>query len=154
MANTYSWGADENLLWKVPIAGKGHSSPIVWEDRVFLTTAIEGAVAGPEHPIVHMRDGYYDTNPTHRERYIHPASVDFRSSRVCLIRQKHLHYLALQASLHLHPRVPAKHQERQGCGQQEGQQEPRGQRMDTHARIVRRAAPFGTVPNGRSTSGY
>src|SRR5262249_20131198 len=26
--------------WKTPIAGLGHSSPVVWNDRVFLTTAI------------------------------------------------------------------------------------------------------------------
>ncbi|HLF95209.1 MAG TPA: PQQ-binding-like beta-propeller repeat protein [Planctomycetota bacterium] len=37
------WSATENVLWKVPIPGKGHSSPIVWGDRVFLTTCIEPA---------------------------------------------------------------------------------------------------------------
>ena len=35
------WTATENVLWKVPIPGKGHSSPIVWGDRVFVTTALE-----------------------------------------------------------------------------------------------------------------
>jgi len=35
------WSATENVHWKMPIPGKGHSSPIVWGDRVFLTTAIE-----------------------------------------------------------------------------------------------------------------
>jgi outer membrane protein assembly factor BamB len=35
------WSATDNVHWKVPIAGKGHSSPIVVGDRVFLTTAIE-----------------------------------------------------------------------------------------------------------------
>src|SRR5687767_5495670 len=35
------WSDAENVHWKVPIAGKGHSSPIVVGDRVFLTTAIE-----------------------------------------------------------------------------------------------------------------
>jgi len=28
-------------LWKTPIPGKGHASPIVWEDRVFVVTALE-----------------------------------------------------------------------------------------------------------------
>ena len=27
------WSATENVLWKVPIPGKGHSSPVVWGDR-------------------------------------------------------------------------------------------------------------------------
>ena len=33
------WSDTENVLWKVPVPGRGHSSPIVWEDRIFLTTA-------------------------------------------------------------------------------------------------------------------
>lgn len=32
----------QDILWKTPIPGRGHSSPIVWEKRIFLTTAIEG----------------------------------------------------------------------------------------------------------------
>jgi outer membrane protein assembly factor BamB len=35
------WGKTENIHWKVPIPGKGHSSPIIWGDRVFLTTCLE-----------------------------------------------------------------------------------------------------------------
>lgn len=35
------WSATENIAWKTAIPGKGHSSPIVWGDRVFLTTCIE-----------------------------------------------------------------------------------------------------------------
>jgi outer membrane protein assembly factor BamB len=30
----------ENILWRVPIPGLAHSSPIVWGDRVFVTSAI------------------------------------------------------------------------------------------------------------------
>ena len=36
------WGRDNNVLWKVPVAGSAWSSPIVWEDRIFLTTATNG----------------------------------------------------------------------------------------------------------------
>jgi len=32
------WSQTENILWRVPIPGKGHSSPIVWGDRIFVTT--------------------------------------------------------------------------------------------------------------------
>ena len=35
-----SWSATENVLWKVPVPGRGWSSPIVWGDRIFLTTAV------------------------------------------------------------------------------------------------------------------
>jgi outer membrane protein assembly factor BamB len=35
------WSATENIAWKVPIPGKGHSSPIIVGERVFLTSALE-----------------------------------------------------------------------------------------------------------------
>jgi hypothetical protein len=35
------WSGTDNVAWKTAIPGKGHSSPIVWGDRIFLTTAIK-----------------------------------------------------------------------------------------------------------------
>ncbi|MEA3224584.1 MAG: PQQ-binding-like beta-propeller repeat protein [Planctomycetota bacterium] len=35
------WSAIQNIVWKVPIPGKGHASPIVWGDRIFVVTAVE-----------------------------------------------------------------------------------------------------------------
>lgn len=35
------WSETENVVWKVPVAGRGHSSPIIIGDLVVLTTAIE-----------------------------------------------------------------------------------------------------------------
>jgi outer membrane protein assembly factor BamB len=35
------WGPTTNVVWKTPVPGRGHSSPIVCGDRVFLTTADE-----------------------------------------------------------------------------------------------------------------
>lgn len=37
-----TWSATENVAWKKPVPGRGNSSPIVWGDRIFLTTAHEG----------------------------------------------------------------------------------------------------------------
>ena len=36
------WSQTENVQWKVPMPGRGASTPIVWEDRIFLTCGIEG----------------------------------------------------------------------------------------------------------------
>ena len=33
------WGPGKNVAWKVALSGEGDSSPIVWENRVFLTAA-------------------------------------------------------------------------------------------------------------------
>jgi outer membrane protein assembly factor BamB len=35
------WGKDDNVAWKTRVPGRGHSSPVVWGGRVFLTTADE-----------------------------------------------------------------------------------------------------------------
>ena len=35
-----TWSSSENVSWKTDIAGRGWSSPIVWEKQIFLTTVI------------------------------------------------------------------------------------------------------------------
>jgi outer membrane protein assembly factor BamB len=35
------WSETERVLWRTPVPGRGHSSPIVWADRIFLTTAYD-----------------------------------------------------------------------------------------------------------------
>ena len=34
------WSEEQGVKWKTPIPGAGHSSPIVWGSRVFVTTAV------------------------------------------------------------------------------------------------------------------
>ena len=36
------WNAEtgENIRWKIEIPGDGHSSPVIWDDRVFLTSCL------------------------------------------------------------------------------------------------------------------
>ena len=38
-----TWSARENIVWSAPVPGRGHSSPIVWQDRVFISSADEDA---------------------------------------------------------------------------------------------------------------
>ena len=33
------WSQTENVLWKLPLPGEGASTPVVWKDRIFLTSA-------------------------------------------------------------------------------------------------------------------
>ena len=35
------WSAEENIVWKTDIPGEGWSSPIVWNDHIFLTTVTD-----------------------------------------------------------------------------------------------------------------
>jgi outer membrane protein assembly factor BamB len=36
-----AWSESENVKWKIPIHGKGWSSPVIWGDQLWLTTATE-----------------------------------------------------------------------------------------------------------------
>jgi outer membrane protein assembly factor BamB len=62
------WSPDSNIAWKTAIPGRGHSSPSVWGDHLFVTTAIEGAeIPGWKAP-VHLgfdrKPGYVNENST------------------------------------------------------------------------------------------
>jgi outer membrane protein assembly factor BamB len=35
-----TWSDSKNIKWKVPIPGRGHSSPVLWGDQIFVTTAV------------------------------------------------------------------------------------------------------------------
>ncbi len=63
------WTASTNIAWKTPIAGRGHSSPIVSRGRIFLTSSVKGEhVPGRKAPI-HLG---FDRTPG----YVHPDSMD------------------------------------------------------------------------------
>lgn len=34
------WDSIKNIVWKSPVPGIGHSSPIIWENKLFITTAM------------------------------------------------------------------------------------------------------------------
>jgi outer membrane protein assembly factor BamB len=37
-----TWSDTTNVKWRAAVPGRGHSSPIVWKDQIFLTTARDG----------------------------------------------------------------------------------------------------------------
>jgi outer membrane protein assembly factor BamB len=64
-----------NIAWKTPVEGRGHSSPIVWGNRLFITTSIQHEqVPGHKAPD-HLN---FDLTPG----YIHPDSegVDYKNT--------------------------------------------------------------------------
>ena len=43
------WSDTQNVQWKTEIPGRGSSSPVIWGDRIFVTTAVKtGPSTGPE----------------------------------------------------------------------------------------------------------
>ena len=75
-----TWSATENVAWKTPIPGKGWSSPVVWDDQIFLNTNI--SAFGDEAP----PGGFYSGGeslpiPTDEHRWT-VYSIDFNSGKV------------------------------------------------------------------------
>lgn len=65
------WSEEKNLRWKVAIPGKGHASPVIWGNRVFLATAISTEKPAPGlHPPEVEAD-----EPRNRRRGIQPTHV-------------------------------------------------------------------------------
>jgi outer membrane protein assembly factor BamB len=76
---TWNITTGENLLWKTPIAGLAASSPIVWGDRVFISTAVSS------DPNVGIRTGLYgDVEPVNdlSRHSWHLVAIDKRTGKV------------------------------------------------------------------------
>ncbi len=44
-----SWSETENLAWKVEVPGTGWSQPVLWKDRLYLTTAVSDVDLRPKN---------------------------------------------------------------------------------------------------------
>ncbi len=82
------WNAKtgENVLWKTPIAGVAVSSPIVWGDRVFVSTAVSS------DPNVGIRTGLYGDVEPLNDQSKHTWNVialDARTGKVLWDRVAH-----------------------------------------------------------------
>jgi outer membrane protein assembly factor BamB len=55
----------ENILWRTPIPGLAHSSPVVWGDRIFVTTAVSS------DPKASFRPGLYGDGDASKDHSRH-----------------------------------------------------------------------------------
>ncbi len=80
------WQPDRNIAWKTALPGSGHSSPVVWGDRVFLTAAIEGEVVAGAKAVEHLVDGkpwvHPDSVAADRRQTLKVMAVDTRTGKV------------------------------------------------------------------------
>lgn len=80
------WSATENIAWKTEIPGRGHSSPVVWGQRIFLTSSLElDPIPGAKAP-KHMQEGqefrHPDAGGGDRAHRLIVLAVDARSGKV------------------------------------------------------------------------
>jgi len=63
-----SWSETKNVKWKIALPGKGHSTPIVFGDRIFVTAAVPIGPALP--PVYDDAPGVHDSTPvTHKHEF-------------------------------------------------------------------------------------
>ncbi|MEZ6130626.1 MAG: PQQ-binding-like beta-propeller repeat protein [Planctomycetaceae bacterium] len=92
-----TWSATENVEWKADLPGRGWSSPIVWGDRVFLTTVINtGESEDPKKGLYFGGDRPAPPDSVHHWRVI---CLDLNSGTE--LWQKQVHEGKPQSAIHL-----------------------------------------------------
>src|SRR5438105_2163071 len=81
------WSESSNIIWKVPVAGSGWSSPVIADGRVWLTTAVEAPPGSRSVRGVSLRTVAFDER-TGREivnvevfHVDHPGALNPKNSR-------------------------------------------------------------------------
>jgi outer membrane protein assembly factor BamB len=96
------WSETKNIRWKSVLPGKGHSSPVVWGEQVFLTTAVPfGEQLKPRF----VRPGAHDNSEMTRNHEFAVLSVSRKTGKILWQQTVHKavpheagHYTASYAS--------------------------------------------------------
>jgi outer membrane protein assembly factor BamB len=82
-----TWSTTHNVIWKTEIPGSGWSSPVVWGDRIFLTSVI--STLAPEAP---KKGLYFGGNreaiPADEHRWMVYA-LDWKTGKIAWEREVH-----------------------------------------------------------------
>lgn len=97
------WGEGHNVRWIAELPGLGHASPVVWGDRVYVTSAVP--VGEPLPPKPSQAPGAHNNLPvTQRHQYV-AIAIDRSNGQIAWQRTLHEalpveqgHYTASQAS--------------------------------------------------------
>jgi outer membrane protein assembly factor BamB len=69
----------ENILWRTPIPGLAHSSPVVWGEHIFVTSAVSS------DPKATFRPGLYGDGDASKDRSLHRwmiYAIDKRTGKI------------------------------------------------------------------------
>lgn len=86
LPDTWNPKTGEHVLWRTPIPGLAHSSPIVWGDRVFVTSAVS------TDPKATFKPGLYGDGDASKDRSAHRwmlYSLDAKTGKVIWERAAH-----------------------------------------------------------------
>ena len=74
------WGEDKNIRWKVALPGSGHSTPIVWGKRVFVTAAVPFGES--VEPVYNQAPGAHDNRPVSQQHQFVVLALSRASGQV------------------------------------------------------------------------
>ncbi len=82
-----TWSTNQNIVWSVTIPGWGWSSPIVWSDKIFLTSVIaEGDVETPKKGLYFGGERRTPSRDNHRWMIY---CLDFQSGKIRWEKEVH-----------------------------------------------------------------
>src|SRR5262245_50143173 len=74
------WSDAKHIRWKTTLPGKGHSTPVVWGDRLYVTTAIP--YGEPVPPRLPPRPGAHDNLSVTRHHEFAVLAVNRRDGKI------------------------------------------------------------------------
>jgi len=90
-------GAGYNVAWSTPIPGLGHSSPVIWGDRIFLTTAVS---ENPDPVFRYGTDGRQDRRSDRARNAWYVYAIDRHTGEVLWERET----ISANPSVQRHPK--------------------------------------------------
>ena len=80
------WSETENVVWKTAIPGLGWSSPVVWDDHIFLTSAVSAGQEEIPVPGLYDEHDHISANAAHRWMVY---DIDVRTGAIRWERELH-----------------------------------------------------------------
>jgi outer membrane protein assembly factor BamB len=89
------WSATKNAAWSVPVPGKGHASPTIWGDQIFLATADEVKKTMSLVSLDRQSGQTRWTCPLHEGGFMHVHSKNTQASPTIACDGRHLYWVAM-----------------------------------------------------------
>jgi outer membrane protein assembly factor BamB len=76
------WSDTDHIKWKAGIPGRGHSSPVIWGDRIFVTTSVPtGEAASAAQPAMSGRRGGFGSRGPQPEQKLILMCLDRKTGK-------------------------------------------------------------------------
>lgn len=91
------WSTSDNVAWVTPVPGRGWASPIVWGDRIFLTSVVSDGKPEPPKKGLYFGGNQYKA-PKEKHRWV-VLAVDGKTGK--LLWEKSAHEAVPSTAVHI-----------------------------------------------------